>query len=170
MGLWMETKGIMVGQNNNGSLKEGSHSILDICKRKTQRREIWQLLERKKLKHIDDMMHSDGTIREEIWMNESPMMESNIISQITEATRQQAQSKWPIYKPIAPERWVMNGNRIGQIQKKHKKKLVVLEWKAANRKHKAHKLKKWKIKNVREAKVKLNELSTEMVGINPVGQ
>ena len=48
-------------QNNNGSLKEGFYSIVDICKRKTQRREILQFLQRKQLKHIEDVMHSDGT-------------------------------------------------------------------------------------------------------------
>jgi hypothetical protein len=159
---------VKVRQNNNGSLKEGSYSIMDMCKRKTQRREIWQFLERKQLKHIEDIMYSDGTIREEIWIDESATLKSSIIPHVIEMTRLQAQSKWPIYKPLEPGRWVMNGNRIGQIQNKHKKKLTVMEWKVVDRKYKAHKLKKWKITNVCEAKIRLNEGNKEIVEVNPI--
>ena len=87
-------------------------------------------------------MHSDGTLRGEIWINESINMKSNIVSQVIEKTRQHAQSKWPIYKPFESSRWAMNGNRIVQIQTKYKRKLIVLEWKVEGRKYVAHTIKK----------------------------
>jgi hypothetical protein len=83
-------------------------------------------------------------------------------------TRLQAQSKRPIDKPFGPGRWVMNGNRIGQIQNKHKNKLTVMEWKVVDRKYKAHKPKKWKITNVCEVKIRLSEDNKEMVDANPI--
>jgi hypothetical protein len=166
--LWMEAKGIKVRQNHNGSLKEGSCSIMDMYKRKTQRREIWQFLERKHLKHIEDIMHSDGTMREEIWIDESATLQSSIIPQVIKMTRIHAQSKWPIYKPFEPSRWVMKGNRIGQIQSKHKQILTVMEWKVVDRKYKAYKHKKWKITNVCEVKIRLSENNKEIVDANPI--
>ena len=64
----------------------------------------------------------------------------------------------------------MKGNRIGQIQSKHKRKLTVMEWRIVDRKYKAYKWKKWKMTDVCEVKIRLSENNKEIVDANPIKQ
>jgi len=166
--VWMEHKKVTVKQNIVNDVINRAPSIIELCTRKTRRKDIWEFLHRKGLVEIQDMLNSDGTVRGDIWLNETESIKSEVRAQVVGGIRKYNKGRWPIYNVYRKGRWVVNGTRVGQIIGMKKKKVEVMEWKLEDKIFVTHKQKKWKKGNLQEAIVRLNENDTRLIHISPI--